>query len=139
MRREKHDPLNTPEHTMQPLQTPAAGRVALQGFFHIMEKWSLDNEQAIVLLGGISKSTFYRYRQLPEFTIRNEMLLRISYIMSIYKGLHTLFSEDVRANQWIKRPNTGAPFKGKSAWDRMMQGRIEDLAEVRRYIDAQCC
>lgn len=91
-----------------------------------------------MLLGGISKSTFYRYRQLPEVTLRSETLLRISYIMGIYKGLHTLFAEDDRANQWIKRPNTGAPFKGKSALDGMMQGRMEDLSEVQRYIDAQC-
>lgn len=122
---------------MQSFQTPAAGRVALKGFFHIMEKWSLDNQQAMVLLGGISKSTFYRYRQLPEVTSRGETLLRISYMMGIYKGLHTLFAEADRANQWIKRPNTGAPFKGKSALDRMMQGQLDDLAEVRRYIDAQ--
>ena len=91
-----------------------------------------------MLLGGISKSTFYRYKKLPEVTLRSETLLRISYIMGIYKGLHTLFPEDDRANEWIKRPNTGAPFKGKSALQRMMQGRIDDLAEVRRYIDAQC-
>ena len=123
---------------MQSFQTPAAGRVALQGFFHIKEKWSLDNQQARVLLGGISKTTFYRYKKLPEVTLRSETLLRISYVMGIYKKLHTIFAEDDRANQWIKRPNRGAPFKEKSALDRMMQGKIDDLAEVRRYIDAQC-
>lgn len=74
---------------MQSLQIPEAGRVALKGFFHIMEKWSLDNQQAMVLLGGISKSTFNRYRQLPEVTLRSETLFRISYVMGIYKGLHT--------------------------------------------------
>ena len=72
---------------MQSLQTPAAGRVALEGFFHIKEKWSLDNQQAMVLLGGISKSTFYRYKKLPEVTLRNETILRISYIMGIYLSL----------------------------------------------------
>lgn len=121
---------------MQSLQAPAAGRVALKGFFHIMEKWSLDNRQARVLLGGVSKATFYRYRQLPEVTLRSETLLRISYIMGIYKELHSIFTQDDHANQWVKRPNAGAPFKGKSALDRMMQGGINDLAEVRRYIDA---
>jgi uncharacterized protein (DUF2384 family) len=123
---------------MQSLQTPVAGRVALKGFFHIMEKWSLDNEQVRVLLGGISKTTLYRYKKLPEVALQIDTLNRISYIMGIYKGLHTIFSEDDLANQWIKRPNGGAPFKGKSALDRMMQGKIDDLAEVRRYIDAQC-
>ncbi len=121
---------------MKSLQTPAACRVALKGFFHIMEKWSLDSQQAIVLLGGISKKTFYRYKKLPEITLRSETLLRISYIMGIYKGLHTIFAEEDRANQWIKRPSDGAPFRGKSALDRMMQGQMSDLAAVRQYIDA---
>jgi uncharacterized protein (DUF2384 family) len=122
---------------MQSLQKPVAGRVALEGFFHIMEKWSLDNQQARVLLGGISKTTFYRYKKLPNIALRIDTLSRISYIMGIYKGLHTLFPEYDRANQWIKRPNGGTPFKGKSALDRMMQGKIDDLADIRRYVDAQ--
>ena len=123
---------------MQSLQTPAAGRVALKGFFHIMEKWLLDNEQARVLLGGISKTTLYRYKKLPEVALQIDTLNRISYILGTYKGLHSLFTEETRANQWIKRPNEAAPFKGKSALDRMLQGKIDDLAEVREYIDAQC-
>jgi uncharacterized protein (DUF2384 family) len=121
---------------MQSLQTLAAGRVALQGFFHIMEKWSLNNQQSIVLLGGISTSTFYRYKKLPEVTLQNETIDRISYIFGIHKGLCILFPSEERASQWIKRPNDGAPFKGGSALDRMMQGQISDLAAVRRYIDA---
>lgn len=123
---------------MQSLQTPVAGRVALEGFFHIMEKWSLDNQQARVLLGGISETKLYRYKKLPEVALHVDTLHRISYIMGIYKGLHTLFSEETQANQWIKRANSGAPFKEKSALDRMMQGKICDLADVRRYIDEQC-
>ena len=124
--------------TMQSLQTPVAGRVALKGFFHIMEKWLLDNEQARVLLGGISKTTFYRYKKLPEVALQIDTLNRISYIMGIYKGLHSLFTEEAQANQWIKRPNAAMPFKGKSALDRMLQGGMDDLAEVRQYIDEQC-
>lgn len=122
---------------MQSLQTPAAGRVALKGFFHIMEKWSLNNQQAMVLLGGISTSTFYRYKKLPEVTLRSETLQRISFVMGIYKGLHIIFAEEDRANEWINRSNDGKPFKGRSALDRMMQGKMDDLAEVRRYIDAE--
>jgi uncharacterized protein (DUF2384 family) len=120
---------------MQSLQTPAAGRVALKGFFHIMEKWSLDKEQARVLLGGISQSTFYRYKKLPEVTLRNETLIRISYVMGIYKVIHTIFEEEARANEWMKRPNGGAPFNGKSALERMMQGGLYDLADTLTFID----
>ena len=75
---------------MQLLQTPVAGRVALKCFFHIIEKWSLDIQQARVLLGGISQSTYYRYRKLPEIVLRADTVDRMSYIIGIYKMLHTL-------------------------------------------------
>ena len=123
---------------MQLLQTPAAGRVALKCFFHITEKWSLDIHEARVLLGCISKSTYYRYRKLPEIVLRTDTLDRISYIIGIYKRLHTLFTDEDRANQWIKRPNKAAPFKGGTALDRMMTGEIDDLAAVRFYLDSYC-
>jgi hypothetical protein len=36
---------------------------------------------------------------------------------------------------WIKRPNTA--FGGHSALDKMLQGAPTDLADVRRYLEAE--
>ena len=40
------------------------------------------------------------------------------------------------ANKWIKKPNTAPLFNGKSALE-LMQGHVIDLADVRRYLDAE--
>ena len=87
---------------MQSLQTPTVGRVALQGFFHIKEKWSLDNQQARVLLGGISKTTFYRYRKLPEVTLQNETIDRILLMSGIYRILKKMDSLDAIKKEMVK-------------------------------------
>jgi len=39
----------------------------------------------------------------------------------------------------MRRPNTAAPFAGRSALERMTGGDISDLYAVRRFLDAQCC
>jgi hypothetical protein len=41
------------------------------------------------------------------------------------------------ADAWVKKPNSARGFGGKSALERMLAGRVLDLADVRRYLDAQ--
>lgn len=119
------------------LNTPVAGKVALKGFFSIMEKWHVTPDQMRVLLGAVGKGTLYRYQKLPELTLSRDLLERISYILGIYKALRILFPTDERASEWVKKPNSAAPLNGHSALEWMLQGRVTDLADVRRYLDAQ--
>lgn len=119
------------------LTTPAAGQAALKGFFAIMERWSATPEQMRVLLGAIGKTTLFRYQKLPAVVLSHDLLERISYILGIYKALRILFPTEERACEWIRKPNSAAPFNGHSALDWMLRGRITDLADVRRYLDAQ--
>lgn len=119
------------------LMTPAAGQAALKGFFAIMAKWQATPEQMRVLLGTIGKTTLFRYQKLPAIVLSYDLLERISYVLGIYKALRILFPTDERAREWIRRPNTASPFNGNSALQWMLQGRVTDLADVRRYLDAQ--
>ncbi|HQZ88259.1 MAG TPA: MbcA/ParS/Xre antitoxin family protein, partial [Gammaproteobacteria bacterium] len=41
------------------------------------------------------------------------------------------------ANEWIKKPNSAPLFNGRSALDKMLAGKVIDLADVRRYLDAE--
>lgn len=118
------------------LQTPQAGKVALKGFFAITTLWGVEPEQAMTLLGGIGKTTFYKYRTLPEVTLPNDTLERISYVLGIHKALRVLFPDEARAAAWVSKHNAAEPFNGHSALDWMLQGRVTDLADVRRYLDA---
>jgi hypothetical protein len=67
-----------------------------------------------------------------------DTLDRISYILGIYKALHILFSDDNRADEWVRRPNNASMFGGMTALQFMLRdGRMVDLFKVRQYLDAQ--
>ncbi|WP_277051971.1 MbcA/ParS/Xre antitoxin family protein [Zestomonas thermotolerans] len=117
------------------LDSPKAGQVALKFFFSLMDKWRCSVEEQMVLLGSIGRSTLYKYRQLPEIRLPRDTLERVSYLMGIHKSLRILFGDKPSTYEWVRKPNSEAPFNGKSALELMLAGSVVDLATVRRYLD----
>ncbi len=116
------------------------GRVAsaaLRAFFGAMDDWDFSNEEARVLLGAPPKSSFHRMKRLEVPKLSRDELDRISYVLGIYKALHILLPDLNIANEWVSRPNTAPPFNGQSAKERILAGKVADLADVRRYLDAE--
>lgn len=109
-------------------------RIALQAFIRISEHWGLTADQQVILLGSPARSTYFKWKKeggiLPSDTLE-----RISHIFSIYKCLNIMFPDPARADAWIRRPNKY--WNSQSALDRMLQGTMADLIDVRRYLDAQ--
>lgn len=120
------------------LDNAMISKSALQTFFNIASVWQLDADQAMTLLGLDSRSTYFKWKKYPETAKLNpDKLERLSYIFGIYKALQVLLPKPESADNWIKRPNTAAPFQGKSALDRMLSGHVADLYVVREYLDGQ--
>lgn len=113
-------------------------KAALQAFFNITSRWDLSAAQQRILLGGPAESTFYAWkRHQSAKQLNRDTLDRISNIMGIHKALNILLSSPHAANSWLKKPNTAALFAGDTALNRMLGGSVEDIAVVRRYLDAQ--
>lgn len=108
----------------------------LRTVFRIADKWGLDNEQLSVLLGQPSRSTFFRWKARHTAQASQDLLERLSYILGIYKSLHTLFSADDVADAWVRQPNDNPLFGGKSPLERMLAGKVSDLYVVRQHVDA---
>ena len=113
------------------------GAAALAAFFNITAAWRLGAEEERVLLGSPPRSTFFKWKSDRAARLSADTLERISYVMGIYKALHILLPTPEMADGWVKKPNTAAGFGGKPALERMLGGRVVDLADVRRYLDAQ--
>lgn len=127
-----------------PLELASAGgdagalsATALQAFFGITGRWGLGAEDERILLGNPPRSTFFKWKKQRAARLSNDVLERISYVMGIYKALHILLPGAGAADAWPGKPNDAPLFGGRSALDKMRGGRVVDLADVRRYLDAE--
>jgi hypothetical protein len=113
------------------------GGPGLRAFANIAESWGLSVAEQLQLLGIGSRSTFFKWRREREPRLPRDTLERLSYLLGIYKSLQILLPDAKAADEWIRKPNTAAPFGGRSALERMLSGQVADLYVVREYLDAQ--
>jgi hypothetical protein len=114
------------------------GRVAAKLFLGITDDWDLTENERLVLAGHESRTTLNQWRQKIEanedIKLSRDTLERLSYVAGIYKALQLFFPNPEQWSNWIRRPNRD--FGGNSALEHMLGGKVVDLADVRRYLDA---
>ena len=108
---------------------------AVKAFFRILEHWRVPDEAARDLLGGVSHGAFYNLRKTPR-TLRADELLRVSYLIGIFKALNILYSEKL-ADAWMQLPNANSIFKGGTPLAYARDGGIPALQTMRRLLDAR--
>lgn len=110
----------------------AAAAKALPRLFHA---WKLDNDDAAELL-RVGNRTYQRMKVRNWVgSLDEDQRVRASAIIGIYKALHVYFSDDL-ADRWIKLPNSGSPFDGRTPLSFMREGGIPALLYVRQFLDA---
>jgi hypothetical protein len=120
-------------------EAPSAERMAaagLRAFARIADAWGLSVDEQRRLLGEPPRSTFFAWRKQPEkASLPRDTLERLSNLLGIYKSLQILLPDTAAADAWVRKPNSAAPFGGRSALQRMLAGNVSDLNLVRRYLD----
>jgi hypothetical protein len=111
-------------------------RSALKGFFKLVERWKLRDEDARELLGGISSSAYYEWKKNPDRILEVDRITRISYLVGIYKALHIVYGDKL-ADEWVKLPNKNAIFGGRAPLEYMMAGGLLAMQTVRKLLDAR--
>ena len=111
-------------------------RSALRAFFSIMEKWSVRDEDARLLLGGVSNGPFYEMKKDPDRVLDADKLTRVSYLIGVFKALNILYSEKL-ADSWVQLPNANRIFGGQTPLAFMTRGGIGAMDTVRRLLDAR--
>ena len=109
-------------------------KAAIRAFFKISEKWDLNNNEMIALLGYPTEATFYNWKKGVIRNVPHDTLERISIVLGIFKALEILYIQPELADKWMKKPNSY--FAGQSAMERMLAGSISDMALVRSYLDS---
>ena len=111
-------------------------RSALRGFFRIVERWKVHDEDARELLGGLSSSAYYEWKKNPGRVLEVDRITRISYLVGIYKALHILYGDKL-ADEWVNLPNSNAIFGGRTALAFMIGGGLLAMQTVRKLLDAR--
>lgn len=111
-------------------------RSGLRAFFNIVDHWSIRDEDARQLLGGIAASTFYEYKKNPDRVLDQDKLTRISYLIGIFKDLAILHGEAL-ADRWVSMPNKNRIFGGRTPLEYMIRGGAQSMQVVRRLLDAR--
>ena len=109
---------------------------SIRTFFNIMTRWNIRDEDARVLLGGMSNGPFYNMKKDPDRVLDTDKLLRISYLVGIFKALNILYSEKL-ADAWIQLANSNRLFAGRTPLAHMIGGGLPAMQTVRRLLDAR--
>jgi len=114
---------------------------AIKAFFNTMARWKVRDEDARLLLGGVSNGPFYDMKKQHlggegDRVLDADKLQRISYLIGIFKALNILYSEAL-ADAWVQRPNSNRIFGGSTPLAYMVRGGLPALQTVRRLLDAR--
>ena len=109
---------------------------AIAAFFQIVEKWDVKNEEAMLLLGGISHGRYYALKKTGRGVLTQDELTRVSLLIGIFKALNILFQQRL-ANQWMSRPNSNPLFHDAPPLETIKNGGVPGMLEVRRLLDAR--
>ena len=111
-------------------------RVAVPAFFKLAQAWTLKDEAARQLLGGISNGAFYQLKAAGRKTLDQDRLTRISLLLGIFRALNILYSRKL-ADAWIGLPNTNPMFHGDAPLSYMLKGGVPAFVRVRQLLDAR--
>lgn len=109
---------------------------ALKGFFNLIEKWGIRDEDARELLGGLSSSAFYDWKKNPDRILEVDRITRISYLIGIYKALHIIYGDKL-ADKWVTLPNKNVIFAGRTPLEFILAGGVIAMQTVRMLLDAR--
>jgi hypothetical protein len=109
---------------------------ALKAFFNITARWSVKDEDARGLLGGVTNGPFYELKRNPGKVLDTDRLTRISYLVGIFKALNILHGKAL-ADAWVQLPNTNPIFGGRTPLAYMLRGGLPAMQVVRRLLDAR--
>ena len=107
-------------------------------FVNIMKAWNVGDEDARRLLGGVSAESYEVMKsQESTDTLNEDQLMRVSYLIGIYKALRILLNDEL-ATTWMTRPNDNNLFGGMTPLAYCLKEGVPGLAKVRKLLDARC-
>lgn len=112
------------------------GPAATRAFLRTCELWEIRDEDARLLLGGMSNGAFYELKRKARGILDQDRLTRVSVLTGIFKALNVLYSKKL-ADRWIQLPNDHPMFEGQTPLEYMIKGGQPAMLRVRQLLDAR--
>ena len=109
---------------------------ALKGFFNLVSKWRVRDEDARELLGGISSSRVSALDENSGCSLEIDQITRVSFLVGTYKALHLLYGDKL-ADEWVTLPNKNPVFAGSTPLQYMLCNGLMGIEAVRKLLDAR--
>lgn len=110
-----------------------ARRAGVHAMLRLRTRWRLTWPQLAQLLGLRSESTLHNWSSRVPESLGRDVLERIGYLLAIFYALEQIRGGE-RSGEWLRAPNAGSPFFGRSPLEFMLGGRMTDLMETHRYL-----
>jgi hypothetical protein len=119
-----------------PLKDPIRARNACRVIEKIFDHWKINDHEKTLML-GVNDDAYCVITESKKIPATEEMLLRASDIIAIFRILSTMydFDHETIGRCWIKRKNWRAPFYGDRPIDHIARGYLA-LLETRRHLEA---
>ena len=105
----------------------------LKAVLAILCRWECSALQQATIL-GISKSSYYKYRQAPEKARLNDAQIeRLSLILNIHASLRTLFENPDNVYGFMQMPNKNGQYKVKTPLAYISDGLLASLKDTEQH------
>ncbi len=112
----------------------------LRTFRAIADLWRLTPEQRRRVLGMPPTMTYLAWskaaREHRDVTLDVDVLMRISAVLGIHQALGVLHRDEQEGVAWLHSAYAVVPFDGRAPLDTVVDGTLEGLLTVRRFLDA---
>ena len=92
------------------------------------------------MLGLPARSTYQAWlvaaREHGDLGLSIDVLMRILAVLGIHQVLGMLHAEEQDGVIWLRGVNRTAPFDGRTPLGLILDGSLEGLLTVRRFLDA---
>ncbi len=106
-------------------------------FFNMMKIWKVRDEDARLLLGGVTNGPFYEMKKQPKGKVLDvDRMFRVSYLLGIFKAINILHGQEL-ADEWVQLPNRNPIFAGRTPLQYMIEGGLPAMQNVRRLLDGR--
>lgn len=101
----------------------------------VLDNWRVGDGQQRRLLGGLNEAVHASWRAGTVRSVSRDALQRSLLLISIHRGLRSMFTDKARGYAWMSRSNT--IFDDATPLDFIANGDLGALIRLRDYLAAQ--